>query len=75
MCIEQRLKSACIHPPSMAMDLVYPSLDSLAVLEGTLDQRTLIRLRGRAQVDLSLLWSNKSYRRFCRALAHISTSQ
>ena len=32
--------------------------------------KTLIRLRV-AQADLNLRWSHKSYRRFCRALAHM----
>ena len=40
-----------------------PSLDSLEAVEGTCDQR--------AQADLSLRWSHKSYCRFCRALAYI----
>ena len=50
-------KDQPIHPPSMTMVLIYPSLDSL---------------EADAKADLSLCWSHKSYCRFCCVLAHIA---
>ena len=40
LCDQQRLRSACI-PPSITGILVCPSLDSLKVVESTIDQRRL----------------------------------
>ena len=44
-----------VHPASMARVLVYSSLDSLEVVEGTCDQRRLIRLRWCADWSASSL--------------------
>ena len=63
-CVTGKDSDQPVHPPSMARVLVYPSLDSPGAVEGTCDQRRLIRLR-----DLSLHLSHKSDCRFCRALA------
>ena len=55
----------------MSRILVYLSLDSQEAFNGTCDQRRLRSDCANAQSDLSLRWSNKSYFRFSRALAHI----
>ena len=64
-----------IYLPTMARVMVYPSLDSLEVVEGTCDQQKLWSDCADAQADLSLRWSHKSYCRFCRALAQILEAQ
>ena len=51
--------------------LVYPALASLGAVEDRCDQRRLWSDCADVQVDLSLRWSHKSYRRFGRALPHI----
>ena len=61
-----------VHPSSMTRFLVYPSLDSPEVVEGTYDQQRLWSDCADAQADLSLRWSRKSYCRFCHALAYLS---
>ena len=55
----------------MARLLVYPTLDSLEAVEGTCDQLRLLSDCTDVHADWSLRWSNKSYCRFCRALAHV----
>ena len=60
-----------VHLPSLATVFVYFSLDSPEAVEGTCSQQRLIRLCGCAWY-LSLRWSQKSYCRFCHALANIS---
>ena len=48
-----------------------PSFDSPEAVEGTCDQRNLWSDSAVVQAVLSLRWSQRSYCRFCRALAHI----
>ena len=60
-----------VSPPSKAMVLIYPSLDSLEAAEGTCHHWRLWSDCMDVQADLSLRWSCKSYCRFCRGLAHI----
>ena len=64
-----------VHPPSMAVVLLYPSLDSLETVEGTCDQQRPWSDCTDAQTDLSLGWSHKSYCSFCHALAHMPVKQ
>ena len=45
-CVTCKDSEQLVHPSSMASVLVYPSLDSLEDIEGTYDQRRLIRMRG-----------------------------
>ena len=40
-CVTSKDSAQHVHPPSMAMVLVYLSLDSLDAVEGTCDQRTV----------------------------------
>ena len=43
-CVTSKDSGQPVHPPSMARVLLYPSLDSPEVTEGTYEQRRLIRL-------------------------------
>ena len=45
MCMTSKDPDQPVHPSGMAGDFVYPSLDSLEVIEGTCHQQTLISLR------------------------------
>ena len=57
-----------VHPRSMAMVLVFPSLESA---EGTCDQRRLIRLRIRKCRLIRVFAGRTCHFFFCHALAHI----
>ena len=46
ICVTSKDSDQPVHPYSVAIDLVSPSLDSLEPVEGTHDQRGLIRLHG-----------------------------
>ena len=73
-CVTSKDSDQSVQPPNMARVLLYPSLGSLEATEDTCDQRRLWLDWANAQADLSLHWSQKSYCRFCHALAHIMFS-
>ena len=58
-----------VHPPSMAKDFIYPSLDSQEAVKDICNQRRFLSDCTDAQADPSLSWSHMSYCRFYRALA------
>ena len=45
-CVTRKDSYQPVHPSSLTRVLIYPSLESLETLQGTCDQRRLIRLRG-----------------------------
>ena len=68
-CVTGNNSDWFVHPPSMAIVLVYQSLDSLeAVEDRRCNQQRFCSDCVDAQADASLRWLHKSYYRFCPVL-------
>ena len=68
-CVTSKNSDQPLHPPSIASVLVHP-LDRRDSVECICNQQWLWSDCTDAQTDLDFRRSNKSYCRFCRAIAH-----